>query len=61
LVPSGGGATVILESLESAQARGANILAEIVGYGFSSNGEHISNPTKDGQVRALKMALEMGG
>jgi 3-oxoacyl-[acyl-carrier-protein] synthase-1 len=60
LVPSGGGATVILESLESAQARGANILAEIVGYGFSSNGEHISNPTKDGQVRALKMALKMG-
>ena len=61
LVPSGGGATVILESLESAQARGANILAEIVGYGFSSNGEHISNPNKDGQVRALNMALEMGG
>lgn len=60
LVPSGGAATVILESLESAQARGANILAEIVGYGMSSNGEHISNPNKDGQVRALKMALEMG-
>ena len=60
LVPSGGAATVILESLESAQARGANILAEIVGYGFSSNGEHISNPNRDGQVRALNMALEMG-
>jgi len=51
---------VILESLESAQARGANILAEVVGYGFSSNGEHISNPNVDGQERALKMALEMG-
>lgn len=60
LVPSGGAATVILESLESAQARGANILAEVVGYGFSSNGEHISNPNKEGQVRALKMAMEMG-
>jgi 3-oxoacyl-[acyl-carrier-protein] synthase I len=59
-VPSGGAATVILESLESAQARGANILAEVVGYGFSSNGEHISNPNVEGQVRALKMALEMG-
>lgn len=61
LVPSGGAATVILESLESAQARGANILAEVVGYGFSSNGEHISNPNEEGQVRALKMAMEMGG
>ena len=61
LVPSGGAATVILESLESAQARGANILAEIVGYGFSSNGAHISNPNVDGQERALRMALEMGG
>lgn len=61
LVPSGGAATVILESLESAQARGANILAEVVGYGFSSNGEHISNPNKEGQVRALNMAMEMGG
>ena len=60
LVPSGGAATVILESLESAQARGANILAEVVGYGFSSNGEHISNPNVDGQERALNMALEMG-
>lgn len=60
LVPSGGAATVILESLESAQARGANILAEVVGYGFSSNGEHISNPNADGQERALRMALEMG-
>ena len=60
LVPSGGAATVILESLESAQARGATILAELVGYGFSSNGEHISNPNVDGQFRALTMAMEMG-
>ncbi|RQO32699.1 beta-ketoacyl synthase [Taibaiella sp. KBW10] len=57
LVPGGGAATVILESLESAQARGAHILGEIVGYGFSSNGEHISNPTVNGQVRSIHKAL----
>lgn len=61
LVPSGGGATVILESLGSAIKRGANILGEIVGYGFSSNGGHISNPTVDGPVRSLQMALKDAG
>jgi 3-oxoacyl-[acyl-carrier-protein] synthase-1 len=48
LVPSGGAATVILESYDSAVRRGATILAEVVGYGFSSNGEHISVPNVDG-------------
>lgn len=57
LIPSGGAATVILESLESAQKRGATILGEVIGYGFSSNGAHISNPTVDGPVRALRLAL----
>ena len=57
LIPSGGAATVILESLHSALRRGAPILAEMVGYGFSSNGEHISNPSVDGPVRSLEMAL----
>ena len=61
LVPSGGAATVILESLESAQKRGATILAEVVGYGFSSNGDHISNSSVDGQVRSLTMALKDAG
>lgn len=61
LIPSGGGATVILESLESAQRRGAKILAEVVGYGFSSNGDHISNPTTNGPVRSLQMALKDAG
>jgi 3-oxoacyl-[acyl-carrier-protein] synthase-1 len=61
LIPSGGAATVILESLESAEKRGATILAEVVGYGFSSNGGHISNPTVDGPSRSLQMALRDAG
>lgn len=61
LIPSGGAATVILESLESALKRGAPILGEVIGYGFSSNGGHISNPTVDGPVRTLKMALKDAG
>ena len=58
LIPSGGGATVILESMESATKRGATILGEVIGYGFSSNGEHISNPTVSGPVRSLQMAMK---
>ncbi|MBK7121864.1 MAG: beta-ketoacyl-[acyl-carrier-protein] synthase family protein [Chitinophagaceae bacterium] len=61
LIPSGGAATVILESLESAQKRGAVILGEVIGYGFSSNGGHISNPTVDGPVRSLHMAMKDAG
>ncbi len=61
LIPSGGAATVVMESLESAEKRKANILAEVVGYGFSSNGEHISNPTVNGPVRSLLMALKDAG
>ena len=58
LIPSGGAATVILESLESAQKRGATIFGEVIGYGFSSNGGHISNPTVDGPARSLMMSLK---
>lgn len=61
LVPGGGAATVILESLESAQARGATILAEVCGYGFSSNGQHISNPSSDGQIVSISRALKDAG
>ena len=61
LIPSGGAATVIIESLESAVKRGATILGEVVGYGFSSNGGHISNPTVEGPVRSLHMALKDAG
>ena len=58
LVPSGGAATVILESLESAKKRGAHIFGEVIGYGFSSNGEHISNPSVQGPARSLRMAMK---
>lgn len=58
LVPSGGGATLILESYESAVKRGAPIIAEVVGYGFSSNGGHISTPNVDGPAIAMRRALE---
>jgi 3-oxoacyl-[acyl-carrier-protein] synthase-1 len=58
LVPSGGAATVILEDYEEALKRGATILGEVVGYGFSSNGDHISQPNIDGPVRSLRMALK---
>lgn len=61
LVPSGGGATLIVESYESAMRRGAQILAEVTGYGFSSNGEHISVPNVDGPRRSLEMALKDSG
>ena len=61
LVPGGGAATVILESLESAQARGVEILAEVIGYGFSSNGQHISNPSVEGQVRSIGRSLKEAG
>ena len=57
LVPSGGAATVILEDYESAVRRGAPIIAEVLGYGFSSNGDHISVPNVDGPARSLRMAL----
>jgi 3-oxoacyl-[acyl-carrier-protein] synthase I len=61
LVPSGGAATLVLEEFEHALKRGANILGEVIGYGFSSNGEHISQPNVEGPVRALVMSLKDAG
>jgi 3-oxoacyl-[acyl-carrier-protein] synthase I len=61
LVPSGGAATIILESYESAIKRGAKIYGELVGYGFSSNGEHISLPNVDGPARAMEMSVKQAG
>lgn len=61
LVPGGGAATVILESYEHAVKRGAPILAEVVGWGFSGNGDHISTPNVAGPARSLELALKNGG
>ena len=61
LVPSGGAASLVIESLEHALERGAPILAEIIGYGFSSDGKHISVPDVDGPIRAISMALKDAG
>jgi len=58
LVPSGGAATVILEEYESAIKRGVPILGEVIGYGFSSDGNHISVPNQEGPTRALQMAIK---
>lgn len=61
LVPSGGAATVILESYESAIKRGVPILAEVLGYGFSSNGAHISKPSVEGPVKSLEKSIRDAG
>lgn len=57
LVPSGGAATLIIEDYDHAVARGAGIYAEIAGYGFSSNGGNISQPSDEGCYRAIIKAM----
>ena len=62
LVPSGGAAALVLEDYDSAVARGADILAEVVGYGFSSNGTPvISQPSPEGCTRSILRALKDAG
>ncbi|NTV52685.1 MAG: beta-ketoacyl-[acyl-carrier-protein] synthase family protein [Candidatus Firestonebacteria bacterium] len=61
LVPSGGGAAVILEHPDHARARGAKIYGEVAGYGFSSDGYHLSLPSSDGARAAMQMALADAG
>lgn len=58
LVPGGGGAAVVLEEYEHAVKRGAHIIAEVVGYGFSSNGANISQPSDMGSAIAMERALK---
>ncbi len=58
LIPSGGAAALVLEDYDHAVARGAQILAEVAGYGFSSNGGGISQPSDEGSVTAMSRALK---
>ena len=61
LIPSGGAAALVLEDYDHAVARGATILAEVVGYGFSSNGGGISEPSDNGSVIAMTRAIKDAG
>lgn len=61
LVPGGGGAMLILESLESATARQARIFGEIIAYSYCSDGNHLTLPTGDGALRCMKDALAQAG
>lgn len=58
LIPSGGAAALVLEDYDHAIARGATPLAEITGYGFSSNGGGISQPSDEGSFIAMSRALK---
>ena len=61
LIPSGGAAALVLEDRDHAIARGATILCEVTGYGFSSNGGGISQPSDDGSVLAMQRAMNDAG
>lgn len=61
LVPSGGAAAIVLEDYDHAVARGATILAEVCGYGFSSNGGGISQPSDEGSKIAMNRAMDDAG
>jgi len=62
-VAAEGAAVLLLETLEHARRRGARILAEVVGYGITSDGYHMAAPAPDGEqaARAMRMALETAG
>ena len=61
LIPSGGAAALLLEDYDSAVARGAHIVAEVAGYGFSSNGGGISQPSDEGCYIAMSRGLDDAG
>ncbi len=56
-----GAGTIVLENLEHALSRGAAIHAEIIGYGESSDAKHITSPSMDGQVQAMRAAIKCAG
>jgi len=61
LVPSGGAAALVLEDYALAQKRGCAILGEVLGYGFSSDGDCLSIPSEDGLLRAMQGAVRRAG
>ncbi len=56
-----GSGALVLEELESAKARGAKIYAELIGFGESGDANHITTPTQDGPLRAMRAAYKMAG
>ncbi len=60
-VISGGGSMLVLEEYEHAKARGANILCELTGYGATSDGYDMVQPSGEGAVRCMQMALAQHG
>lgn len=60
LVLGEGACTLLLEELEHAQARGARILAEVVGFGTNSDGAHVTQPKAETMAQAMRLALEDG-
>jgi 3-oxoacyl-[acyl-carrier-protein] synthase II len=61
LVVSEGAATLVLESLEHARARGAEMHAEVIGYGTNCDGSHVTNPSAEGMAGAMRLALADAG
>lgn len=56
-----GAAMLVLESFDHALARGAKPIAELVGFGMSSDAHHITQPSAEGAAKAVRMALQCGG
>jgi 3-oxoacyl-[acyl-carrier-protein] synthase-1 len=61
LVPGGGAAAIVLERWDLAEKRGARILGEVLSYGFSSDGEHLSKPSVHGLGTSMAKALGSAG
>ena len=61
LVLGEGACTFVLEDLEYAQARGARILGEIVGFGTNSDGRHVTQPNADTMAQAMRLSLQGAG